>query len=440
MSSTTSPVTASSRTAHCPPATSHVLGADHHGPVHAVVALPKALLHRLGGGGALESWWVPGGIFTVAVLSVAATVAWRRRRARRRLRRWPVTVAGGAFAVVLVALAVAAGVNSYAGYLPTLGSLTGALPTAGAGDGTVVRTSFPAPPQLHVHTTEAYVYLPPGYRDPANRDRRYPVVYLLGGNPGTAIDWFRAGEAAQTMNTLLRAHVVRPMILVAPSTNDGAFEDFECANAVRGPQLETYLTSTVVNAVDARFRTVRDRSARAIGGVSAGADCSLNLALRHLATFGTVLAHLPSGEPGSEALSVAFHGNRRMYDANAPIRYLPAMRLRHHLEVYLDAGLSDAGDVHRLLVLRRELQHAGQYVYARLVPGQAHTWREARAELPYSLDFASHVFYVGGRFDRGQPPSAVIAAACKASNDAILTHTRQQLATLHHVAPSPRRP
>ena len=31
----------------------------------------------------------------------------------------------------------------------------------------------------------------------------------------------------------------------------------------------------------------------------------------------------------------------------------------------------------------------GQYVALRIAPGLGHTWREARAELPYSLVFAS---------------------------------------------------
>ena len=434
----TPPIPAVRHAAPCPSAHSRPVTLEHRSPVHAVVALPRALLHRLPGAGALESWWVPGGIFTLAVATAAGTVAIRRWLARRQRRRWPVTAAGVSFAVVLVLLAAAAGVNSYAGYLPTLSSLTGALPSTGPGDGTVVRTAFPAPAALHVQATTAYVYLPPGYWSAANATRRYPVVYLLAGNPGTAIDWFRAGEAAQTMNVLLRARVVRPMILVAPSTNDGAFEDFECANAVHGPQLETYLTSTVVHAVDERYRTVRARSARAIGGVSAGADCSLDLALRHLATFGIVVAHLPSGQPGAEALSVAFHGDRRLYDANAPIRYLPRMRFAHRLELYMDAGAQDAGDVSALRTLVRELQRDHQYVSARLVPNQTHTWREARAALPYSLDFASHVFYVGGAYDGTSTPAAVTAAACKAARDAILTHTRQQLATLHHVAPAAR--
>jgi hypothetical protein len=35
------------------------------------------------------------------------------------------------------------------------------------------------------------------------------------------------------------------------------------------------------------------------------------------------------------------------------------------------------------------LADRGQYVAIRLAPGLGHSWREARAELPYSLVFAS---------------------------------------------------
>ena len=39
--------------------------------------------------------------------------------------------------------------------------------------------------------------------------------------------------------------------------------------------------------------------------------------------------------------------------------------------------------------LAGELAARGQYVALRLAPGLHHSWREARAELPYCLVFAS---------------------------------------------------
>jgi hypothetical protein len=51
---------------------------------------------------------------------------------------------------------------------------------------------------LGFHRRPAYVYLPPGYDLRANDHRRYPVVYLIHGNPGGAIDWMRAGAVRRS--------------------------------------------------------------------------------------------------------------------------------------------------------------------------------------------------------------------------------------------------
>src|SRR5664280_2537066 len=44
-----------------------------------------------------------------------------------------------------------------------------------------------------------------------------------------------------------------------------------------------------VAAVDAQLRTVADRSHRAVGGMSAGGYCALNLGLRHRDTFAAIV-------------------------------------------------------------------------------------------------------------------------------------------------------
>src|SRR5205807_614930 len=38
---------------------------------------------------------------------------------------------------------------------------------------------------------DTYVYLPPQYFDAGHPDMRFPVLYLLHGSPGIAVDWLR---------------------------------------------------------------------------------------------------------------------------------------------------------------------------------------------------------------------------------------------------------
>lgn len=124
----------------------------------------------------------------------------------------------------------------------------------------------------------AYVYLPPGY---GRSRRRYPVLYLIHGNPGQAIDYFRAGLAADAEDTLLKRGAGAPVILVAVQASRSFTHDSECLDEVEGAQEETYLTRTVVPYVDTHYRTEAERSSRGIAGFSSRAFCALNLALRH---------------------------------------------------------------------------------------------------------------------------------------------------------------
>jgi hypothetical protein len=104
-------------------------------------------------------------------------------------------------------------------------------------------------PALGDPAARAYVYLPPGYDARANAHRRYPVAYLLHGYPGGPIDWFRGAEVQDQqdqMDALLRYHLVQPMLVIAPDASGGWLHDSEMLNQVAGPQVETYLTHTVV--------------------------------------------------------------------------------------------------------------------------------------------------------------------------------------------------
>jgi enterochelin esterase-like enzyme len=253
-----------------------------------------------------------------------------------------------------------------------------------------------------------FVYLPPGYDSASERKHRYPVVYLLHGFPGYAVDWFRAGMAAETENALLKAHVIRPVILVAPTVNNDSLTDYECLDAPRGPKLDTYLTSYLVDQIDHRFRTVRSRLGRAIGGFSSGADCALNLGLRHLDRFSAIFAHTVTGEPGTNALHDVLHGDKRAYAANAPFLYLPKMRFTHPVAVYLDSGDANPHVVTREHLLDAELRARGQVVALRIARGQGHTWYEARDGLPYSLSFAAHLMF----FEPPRVTRSLERAAC----------------------------
>ena len=362
----------------------------HHRPrLVRLIRIPPDLLHQLGRGGPLESPWLAVGIAMMLVASIAATL-WRARRHRRLggrphhpgLRR---ATLGGWFAL-LALLDTAAALNAYVGYVPTVPELFGALPGHPGGNRfSRVETLMVGTPTLGVPPARVYVYLPPGYG--ANPKRRYPVVYLLHGYPGGPSDWFRAAEVQDQMDALLRDRLVQPMLIVAPNASGGWLHDSEMLNQVGGPQVETYLTGTVVAAIDAHYRTVPNRSARAIGGMSSGGYGALNLGLRHQATYAVILSMMPYGDPGAVTQTL-LGGSQALWLANSPSHYIPMMKFRHPMAVFLSAGSKDS-QLREARLLAGLLARRGQLAVVTEVAGVGHTWHGARAEILYALAFAS---------------------------------------------------
>ncbi len=384
-------------------------GAAHR--LHPAPRLPstvtRVLTHRPA---PLESRWLALAFFAAA-LAVAAVWAWHVRRGRARgavvsSHRGLRTAAVAAATGTLLLLGGLVLVNAYVGYLPTVSSLLGRVPTPIAAQPTplqpargsaraasVEQVTIPADPALKVSALPAIIYLPPGY---GQSGRRYPVVYLIHGHPGHAIDWFDGGEVPATMTTLLADHLIRPMIIVAPTAAASWASDSECINAVDGPQFETYLTRFVVSWVDAHYQTVPQASGRAIGGMSSGGYCALNLGLRHQDEFSVILAHEPYGTPGTSARWRLLGGSQELYQGNSPMVYLPTMTFRHRLAVFLDAPANDPGSLSDTLRVAHQLVARDQFVSLRIAHGVGHTWLEAQLELPYSLVFASQHLTAGG--------------------------------------------
>ena len=144
-----------------------------------------------------------------------------------------------------------------------------------------------ASPALGGRRQQVVVYLPPGYD--AHPAKRYPVLYLLHGSPGTPhafLHELRMGVLDDVYTSLGRA---QPLILVMPFGSTGQFTDKEWANGYRAHQAwETFLARDVVRAVDARFRTVRSSAGRALAGLSEGGYGALNIGLHHPGEFGVL--------------------------------------------------------------------------------------------------------------------------------------------------------
>jgi S-formylglutathione hydrolase FrmB len=136
------------------------------------------------------------------------------------------------------------------------------------------------------------VWLPPSY--PNETTRRYPVIYWLAGYSGTGEMLF-SGNAWQPglgdrLDRLVGGGAMGEAIVVAPD----CFTRWGGAQYLDSPALgnyETHLVREVIATIDARYRTVAGREARAIGGKSSGGFGALVLAMRHPELFAAVASH-----------------------------------------------------------------------------------------------------------------------------------------------------
>jgi enterochelin esterase-like enzyme len=163
------------------------------------------------------------------------------------------------------------------------------------------------------------VFLPRGY---AQTCRRYPVLYFLHGLPASPVGYRNVGFLAQTLRSM-RANV----ILVAPQGARDGDSDPEYLDWGPGRNWETAIATEVPRFVDSHFRTIRDRRARALVGVSAGGYGAVLLTLHHLRRFGVVESwsgyHHPTNPAGTAALDLGSTGANRRASAHA---FVPMLR------------------------------------------------------------------------------------------------------------------
>jgi S-formylglutathione hydrolase FrmB len=194
---------------------------------------------------------------------------------------------------------------------------------------TIATPAFVAP-------TKVDVDLPVGYD--AHPSRRWPVTYFTAGtmNRYSTFNDFLGGEK------LASAY---PSIIVSPDANSGYWSDWYNGGAFGPPKYETFVIDQLIPLIDARFRTLADRSHRAIFGISMGGYGSMMFAARHPDLFaaaaslsGAVDSNLPAN---GAVLSTSSTFDGAAPDAIYGPRATQEVRWRGHNPTDLAANLRD---------------------------------------------------------------------------------------------------
>lgn len=161
------------------------------------------------------------------------------------------------------------------------------------------------------NTRAIRVLLPPGYRDPANTTRMYPVLYLNDG-----IMAFRpaAINVEAAVHGLINRGEIPPILVVGidngASTKESKNPLVDRANEFlpypdvgfapnklyaanppepQGARYPGFVTNEVMPLIESRFRVAKDPENTAIGGFSYGGVAALHTALTRPEVFGKLL-------------------------------------------------------------------------------------------------------------------------------------------------------
>lgn len=239
-------------------------------------------------------------------------------------------------------------------------------------------------------TTAARVYLPPAYF--ADPSPQLPVLVLVAGVPGAPDDWFSVGEVHEALDNWAASHSGLAPIVVAVDGNGSQFHDTLCVDSPEG-NVMTYLGKDVPREIIQRFHADPSPERWAIGGLSRGGTCSLQMVANYPDRFSTFLdmsgeLH-PSAGTVAETIKRYFGGDARAYAAVGAETILTSNQGTSkfaHVAGSFIAGTKDKEAQVDLQQLNRLAQAAAMNTTYRQLEG-GHTWQVWRAGFATSLDW-----------------------------------------------------
>jgi len=223
------------------------------------------------------------------------------------------------------------------------------------------------------------------------KSKKLPTVYLLHGAGGKYSDWVTNVPDKQTIQKLADRYNI---LIVCPDGNSTSW--YFDSPVDSNYKYETYITTELVGYIDAHYATIRDRSERAITGLSMGGHGALFLAFRHQDIFGAC-GSMSGGvdlRPFPDSWDIAkrlgkYSDFPERWNANSVINLTYLLR-PDSLAIIFDCGTSDFfygvnKSLHEKLL---ELNIPHDYIVR---PG-AHTWAYWANSINYQVLFFNSFF------------------------------------------------
>jgi S-formylglutathione hydrolase FrmB len=218
--------------------------------------------------------------------------------------------------------------------------------------------------------------------------KEFPVVYLLHGAGGNYASWIRTVPKIKDYADQYN------IIITCPDGNVTSWY-FDSPESKEW-KYETYVAGELVNWIDKNYKTIKDRSGRAITGLSMGGHGGLYLAFKHQDVFGAAgsmsggvdIRPFPNNWDLSKRLG-AYASYPERWEQNTVINMLHLLTPKS-LAMIIDCGTEDFffrvnENLHEKL-LERNIPH--DYI---IRPG-AHNWTYWTNAVAYQLMYMSNFF------------------------------------------------
>jgi S-formylglutathione hydrolase FrmB len=243
-------------------------------------------------------------------------------------------------------------------------------------------------------TVSYQVLYPVKYQSPENREKRFPVIYLLHGLSGHSTDWLEKTKIA-----LYATHY--DLFIVMVEGGNGWYTD---SATVPADKYESYILRELIPDVEKRFRVSTQREGRAIAGLSMGGYGAIKFGLKHPEMF--AMAASMSGAFGAASWTEKEHKDpgvirdsvlqtfgpagsptRAANDVPKLVREISAKKIAPLPYFYFDCGTEDFlfSDNRELASLFVELKIPHEY---RQLPG-THAWSYWDAQVQEILKLAA---------------------------------------------------
>ena len=198
------------------------------------------------------------------------------------------------------------------------------------------------------------IALPEGY---ATSGLRYPVVYFLHGLPASPTSYQNLTWVAQSLE-----QTGRQAIVVVPQAASAAISDPEYHDWGPGKNWETAISKELTKYVDAHYRTIANRSGRAIVGFSAGGYGATILGIHHPAEYSVIESwsgyFRPTDPTGEKTLDVGSKTDNDDASVHKLVARLGTQFRRYPTFLGFYVGKSDPTFVADNVRLDRELTRA----------------------------------------------------------------------------------